>query len=367
MTTRPITHIMTASGGTPFPPQRPSKDGVPAFAVARVYIQDNTDIILNTVSWTYDSGSPSTWSYHGGVWNECTDLSAWNDSTPNTSFAPDGYDTYNQMYYVDLYVFSGIYDNEFCIILANEAVSPLTTDGWKVRRVEIYNWDYYGDCRYAVNADPQKGQWFRDYDMWAIMDPRGGLITVRRPLAIFETDPVPPTPVLPPYTIRLEFMEEVIPSLDKGTVVQVSTNPNIWDLTYENTDWSDLLSGQGLLLEVIGANTTGVMYMGNMLYSCWNLTTVPLFDTSDVKVMSSMFEGCTALTTIPLFDTSSVTNMQRTFCDCTNVQSGALALYQQASSQATPPTNHNRTFRNCGSNTTTGAAELAQIPSDWKY
>jgi len=58
--------------------------------------------------------------------------------------------------------------------------------------------------------------------------------------------------------------------------------------------------------------------------------------------------------------------MFRMFYQCTNVQSGALALYQQASSQTTPPTSHNQTFYNCGSNTTTGSAELAQIPSGWK-
>jgi hypothetical protein len=53
------------------------------------------------------------------------------------------------------------------------------------------------------------------------------------------------------------------------------------------------------------------------------------------------------------------------FRDCLNVQSGALALYQQASTQTTPPSDHSYTFTNCGKNTQTGAAELAQIPSSW--
>jgi len=48
------------------------------------------------------------------------------------------------------------------------------------------------------------------------------------------------------------------------------------------------------------------------------------------------------------------------------VESGALALYQQASTQATPPAYHHYTFYRCGRDTTTGAAELAQIPSSWK-
>jgi hypothetical protein len=56
--------------------------------------------------------------------------------------------------------------------------------------------------------------------------------------------------------------------------------------------------------------------------------------------------------------------MRNMFYDCVNVQSGALALYQQASSRVTPPS-HSYTFRFCGSNTETGAAELAQIPTSW--
>jgi len=58
--------------------------------------------------------------------------------------------------------------------------------------------------------------------------------------------------------------------------------------------------------------------------------------------------------------------MRYTFDGCTSVESGALALYQQASTQSNPPQQHSYTFRNCGSNTTTGSAELAQIPNDWK-
>jgi hypothetical protein len=57
--------------------------------------------------------------------------------------------------------------------------------------------------------------------------------------------------------------------------------------------------------------------------------------------------------------------MYRTFYQCNHVESGALALYQQASTQTTPPSNHDGTFKNCGQDTTTGAAELAMIPTGW--
>lgn len=242
---------------------------------------------------------------------------------------------------------------------------------------------------------------------------------------------------LPPYTIRLRFTEGVTPTFSKGTGVQVSASPNIWDLTYANTAWTSLLAGQSDLLEVIDANTTGVTKMGsmfddcsaltsvslfdtskvtnmnymfrkcsaltsvplldtssatmmismfqncttlitvplfntskvtstsNMFSDCSSLTSVPLFNTSSVTNMNSMFSNCGSLTLVQLFDTSKVTYMSYTFNNCDNVQSGALALYRQASSQATPPTDHTNTFSNCGIGTTTGLDELDQIPTDW--
>lgn len=112
-------------------------------------------------------------------------------------------------------------------------------------------------------------------------------------------------------------------------------------------------------------DTSSVTNMSSMFDMCGNLTTVPLFDTSNVYTMYNMLRGCQALTTVPLFDTSNVVDMNGMLYDCVNVESGALALYQQASTQTTIP-DHVQAFYNCGSNTTTGAAELAQIPDDWK-
>lgn len=200
----------------------------------------------------------------------------------------------------------------------------------------------------------------------------------------------PAEPPLPPYTIRLRFTDGITPTFSKGTAVRVSSSPNVWDLTYGNSDWYELLSGQTNLLEVIGGNTTGVTGMSRLFYNCTNLssvhlfdtstvtsmiwmfyrcislTSVPLFDTSSVTDMEMMFFECNSLTSIPLFDTSSATNMNSMFYDCYSVESGALALYNQASSQATPPSSHSNTFHNCGRDTVTGAAELAQIPDDWR-
>lgn len=291
---------------------------------------------------------------------------------------------------------------------------------------------------------------------------------------------------LPAYTIRLKYNEGVTPTFSHGgTGVQVSSSPNIWDLTYENSNWSSLLQYQPDLIEVLGANTSNVTNMGSlfynstalsnvaifdtsnvtttsmmfskcaittiplfnfhnvtnahsmfydcpnlitiplidtssvtnmyaMFYHCVNLESVPLLNTSNVTKMDSMFYICNKLETVPLFDTSKVTTMKGMFQQCANfktaplfntsnvtdmsemfyyckkltnvplyntskvtnvnsmfntcwlVESGALALYQQMASQTTPPASHTATFLECGKNTQTGAAELAQIPSDWK-
>ena len=120
------------------------------------------------------------------------------------------------------------------------------------------------------------------------------------------------------------------------------------------------------LVSVPLLDTSKTTYLAYMFQNCSSLSSLPLFDFSNVTNMNWMFKNCYSLTSIPLFDTSKVTNMYQTFEGCYNVQSGALALYQQASTQSVPPTNHSRAFRSCGSNTQTGSAELAQIPSDWK-
>lgn len=114
-------------------------------------------------------------------------------------------------------------------------------------------------------------------------------------------------------------------------------------------------------------NTSSLENTSYMFYhsSSIQIPSVPLFDTSSVTSMGQMFQGCVALMSLPLFDTSSCTNMARFASGCANVETGALALYQQASTQTTPPSNHTNTFTNCGRDTTTGAAELAQIPQDW--
>lgn len=171
----------------------------------------------------------------------------------------------------------------------------------------------------------------------------------------------------------------------------VDATENIWDITVSSFAWMGAsMASTCPPIELLGANTSGVTDLSGMFSSCAtltsvalfdtrsvtdmlymfsgcsNLTTLPLFPTGSVTTMESMCRGCSALTAVPLFDTSSVTNMANAFSGCENVEHGALALYQQASSQSVPPAQHVETFRDCGYDTTTGRAELAQIPSDWQ-
>lgn len=182
---------------------------------------------------------------------------------------------------------------------------------------------------------------------------------------------------LPPNTVRVRTSDGNVPArfpysasvttYETATLVPGTTD--VYDVYKSGTSFNSFLCSSDNVIEVLGANTTGITNMNNMFGNesgfIVPVTSVALFDTSSVTDMGGMFTGCSSLTSIPLFDTSSVTNMSWMFNQCTNVQTGALALYQQASSQTNPPSSHSGTFSNCGSNTQTGASELAQIPSSW--
>lgn len=202
---------------------------------------------------------------------------------------------------------------------------------------------------------------------------------------------IEPSPSLPAYTLRLKYRDGVTPIFSNGTATQVSASPNIWDWTYVDRDWSGVFNGHHDLIEVMDCgdtsgvtsfyiafqncdsltsicllNTSNATNMRGMFWDCQGLTSLPLFNTHNVIDIHDLCYGCRSLTSIPLFDTTNVTNVNYMFYGCYNVQSGALALYNQMSTQTNPPSSHSNCFSNCGAATQTGAAELAQIPWDWK-
>lgn len=263
----------------------------------------------------------------------------------------------------------------------------------------------------------------------------------------YREDPLNPLG-LPPLTIRVRYDKDFI--LDNSDGYQrtlVDAEQNIWDIYQPLVyDWGNEMLGEGTyngyhawgyhyLLEVLGANTTGVEVLSLFLY-CTKLQTLPLFDTSSVRLLTSCFYDCTSLRYLPLYDFSKVTSFTETFwnCDvpvipsfntssatkmdgaftwtaieempdidtsnvttidhmyfganklkrikqfdvskvttcnqtfagCTNVESGILDMYNALAALGDQITDHRGAFSNCGANTVTGAAELAQIPDDWK-
>ena len=68
------------------------------------------------------------------------------------------------------------------------------------------------------------------------------------------------------------------------------------------------------------ADFNGVTNMERMFYSCKNLQTIPLLNTSNVTDMSYMFTDCFNLQAIPLFDTSNVTDMKFMLGTCNSLQ-----------------------------------------------
>lgn len=135
-------------------------------------------------------------------------------------------------------------------------------------------------------------------------------------------------------------------------------------------------------------DTSNVTDFGSMFWEAQSVTGVPLFDTSK-GVDMSRFLYMTAITECPLFDTSKATSLDSFIGDCWNLVSipdldvsscldadwicvadaavtgGALNLYNKLAALDPVPT-HDRAFSNCGKDTVTGAAELAQIPDSWK-
>lgn len=240
---------------------------------------------------------------------------------------------------------------------------------------------------------------------------------------LYGEDPYNPLH-LPPYTMRIQLSRGAqLPSLyPPPYMVCVDQTENIWDITpvstgpgvgevHYLTEWKSGTFPTLNIIKILGANSTGVTNMYGMMQKRY-LTDVALFDTSAVTNFSFMFYKCGAVSQFPKFDmssgidaggmfsgcrfetapdldtshlenmqamfdnchlkhvplysTASATDTRNMFRNCRDVESGIVDLYNQASSQAVPPAQHGGMFYNCGVDTISGNAELAQIPADWK-
>ena len=160
-----------------------------------------------------------------------------------------------------------------------------------------------------------------------------------------------------------------------STWTQVSSSPNRWKLELSKFGmvflqgvpyfglcflFSNQSSGENpgfLQPSLLGGGTCKLIDSGNL----------DITDSNNVvcESMDRMFANCTGLTYIAPLHCSNVQNVGGMFSGCTEVTEGALAQYTWFSTYGININNHSGTFTNCGSNTQTGTAELAQIPTTW--
>lgn len=171
-------------------------------------------------------------------------------------------------------------------------------------------------------------------------------------------------PAQPTGSITVKFKNGYTP-VAGDTQTLLDAENNIWKIEKSGGDWGGMFNNITALTDVISAETQNVSSMSRTFRYCSYLSSIALFDTSNVVNMNEAFEYCYTLTSIPLFDTSKVRNMNSAFNDCQDVRTGALALYQQASTQE-QITAHSEAFHNCGKRNSSGTSELAQIPYGWK-
>lgn len=185
----------------------------------------------------------------------------------------------------------------------------------------------------------------------SILSFNGNIMTFNGSIMSHPFDPWNPLN-LPPFTMRIKLTDASYDCSDKGftgTWTRVGTD-GTWDIYYNSTNWSRILRnslgifGLSKEFQLLGWNSTGITKMERLCDCC-----------------QTYMRG-----TIPLFDTTAVTDVTNMFYECYYIDGGQLALYQQMSSQTNPPALHDCCFCKCGMNSTTGAAELEQIPSDWK-
>lgn len=114
------------------------------------------------------------------------------------------------------------------------------------------------------------------------------------------------------------------------------------------------------------------MDVSSLFYDCYALKNVPNYDMTYARVFKQTFYACRSLTQIPdiMITTTSggtgrvITNVQSMFAYCRNVESGILDFYNTVKNVS--GLTYSKCFTYCGVDTTSGSAELSQIPSGWK-
>ena len=177
-------------------------------------------------------------------------------------------------------------------------------------------------------------------------------------------------PPIPPGAIRVRTSDGLPPIKGAYTsyssAVKVDGYDDVYDVIEEDEgiySWDYILAQSSNLYEVLGSNPTNVV-SSQLPFNFSSLEVVSGFTIGSAQV-HGLFANCADLTSVALFDTSNVTSVNSWFNGCTSLNGGALAFYNQLSTQANPPTSHTDTFTDCGIDTVLGLAELQQIPASW--
>ena len=119
-------------------------------------------------------------------------------------------------------------------------------------------------------------------------------------------------------------------------------------------------------LSIVGTiDTTSATNVNDMFFTCSNLTKIPDITGNNVTSIHNFCSYCNKITRLPTISSTIITDCEAAFRACPKVETGALDMYNQLSSQSTPPTVVSNCFKDCGISTTSGVAELAQIPASW--
>lgn len=223
---------------------------------------------------------------------------------------------------------------------------------------------------------------------------------------------------LPAGVMRMKMADGwTLGSYDPSSLefTQVSSSPNVWDMKVKNgSGISNWTIGSNNIIEIMGFNPEGVTGYNSGIRNIMGSTTtkigamrlpevtaldsysfsstieevgplsipnansiaaafqgrqqlryVVLNDLANVENCVSAFSYCYALTSMPILNgLVKVTNAESMFYNSLNIGSGILDMYNTLNAMGTV-TNHSDTFYQCGRDSVTGAAELAQIPSSW--
>lgn len=164
-----------------------------------------------------------------------------------------------------------------------------------------------------------------------------------------------PAIIVDPGTIRVK-MPSGWTAADFGTsgppgITFTNLGNDIWDCTVTNmiTTWANYTKPYHLdnAIELIAMNTT--------------------LDSSNATNVSAAFGYSSSLSKLypDNYIVSNLTNVSSMFQGCFYIESGIIGTYNKFAALGNQITSYTDCFQYCGSQTVTGAAELAQIPSSW--